>query len=156
MHHIRVRPAVAGDVTGLVGSNAALFAEDGAARDRLRDRQWPAQHGEQWCAHLLDDPASLVLVATNAEEIVGHLIGSLSVASAMWVAPRAELVSMYVKGDYRGQGLGSQLVGGFKDWAKLCGAARLHVTAYVANEHAVRFYTRHGFTSLSVELAADT
>lgn len=56
---------------------------------------------------------------------------------------------------HRSLGLGSCLVEAFKQWARGRGAARLQVTAYTANERAVQFYTRHGFTGLSVELASD-
>lgn len=155
MNDINVRRAVVGDINGIAMSNAALFAEDGAARDRLRNRHWPAQHGEQWCADLLEDPDALVLVAADDDVVIGHLIGSFSHESEMWVAPRAELVSMQVNDGYRGGGLGSTLVEGFREWARARGAVRMQVTAYIANEPAVHFYSRHGFKALSVELATD-
>jgi hypothetical protein len=38
---IDIRPAARADVPGLVALSAALFAEDGAIRDRLRSAGWP-------------------------------------------------------------------------------------------------------------------
>jgi len=155
VEELSVRAAVVSDIQGLVESTAVLFAEDGAARDQLRNRKWPAEHGERWCADLLQNNDALVLVAVTDAGVVGHLIGFYRQASDMWVAPRAELVSMHVHGPHRSLGLGSCLVEAFKQWARGRGAARLQVTAYAANERAVQFYMRHGFTGLSVELASD-
>jgi len=131
-----VRAAVVSDIQGLVESTAVLFAEDGAARDQLRNRKWPAEHGERWCADLLQNNDALVLVAVTDAGVVGHLIGFYRQASDMWVAPRAELVSMHVHGPHLSLGLGSCLVEAFKQWARGRGAARLQVTAYAANERA--------------------
>ena len=152
---VSVRAAGPSDISGLVVSTAALFAEDGAERDRLRDQSWPAHHGEQWCTDLLHDHDALVMVAIADGGVVGHLIGLHLEGSDMWVAPRAELVSMHVHGPHRSLGVGGRLVEAFGHWARGRGAARLQVTAYTANERAVQFYLRQGFTSLSVELASD-
>lgn len=155
MAKFSVRDATVSDVPGLVRSTAALFAEDGAAHDQLRSQKWPAQHGEQWCVDLLQNTDAFVAVVVDEADVVGHLIGLHHPVSDMWVAPRAELVSMHVHGSHRRVGLGSEMVEAFKQWARGRGAARVHVTAYSANERAVHFYLRHGFTGLSVELASD-
>jgi len=150
-----IRRATIDDLRGLVSSCAALFAEDGAARDRLRNVNWPALHGATWCADVLADPANLALVAAANGEVVGHLIGMYSDPSEMWTASRAELVSMFVAEPVRGQGVGGRLVEEFITWARERGAARLRVQAYAANEPAIRLYQRHGFTPLSTELVTD-
>ncbi len=107
---VSVRAAAVSDIHGLVESTAALFAEDGAARDQLRNRKWPTQHGEQWCADLLQNHDALVVVAdAGVVVVVGHLVGLYCQASDMWVAPRAELVSMHVHSSHRSLGMGSRL-----------------------------------------------
>jgi GNAT superfamily N-acetyltransferase len=150
-----IRRATIDDLDGLVSSCAALFAEDGAARDRLRNADWPTLHGATWCADVLADPANLALVATADGEVVGHLIGNYSEPSEMWTASRAELVSMFVAEPVRKRGVGGRLVEEFVTWARERGAVRLHVQAYAANEPAIRLYQRHGFTPLSIMLVAD-
>jgi len=67
----------------------------------------------------------------------------------------AELVSMFVSPSWRGQALGSRLVEDFVSWARERGALRLKVSAYLANDGALRFYRRHGFAPLSSELVVD-
>lgn len=155
VNEIEIRRATVDDIHGLATSSAALFTEDGATRDRLRNPEWPRMYGTQWCADLVADPAALVLVAAAADNIVGHLIGTFAAASAMWIAPSAELVSTFVSSSWRGQGTGSRLVEDFAAWAKERGASRLQVSAYVANKGAFQFYQRHGFVPLSTELVVD-
>ena len=150
-----VRTATADDVDGLVVCVAALFAEDGATRDRLRNPEWPALEGRDWCSGLLADPAVLVVVAAAGSEVLGHLVGTYTKPSSMWLGARAELVSMFVDPRVRGEGVGSRLVAHFRDWARDRGAARIHVEAYAANEAALRFYRRQGFAPLSESLASD-
>jgi GNAT superfamily N-acetyltransferase len=150
-----IRRASRKDVPGLAASSAALFAEDGAVRDRLRNAEWPRDYGRFWVEGLLAEPDALVLVAVSRSDVVGHLIGHFYPASAMWTGARTELVSTYVSPGYRGRGLGGRLVEAFFDWSRGRGAGRFHVSAYAANESAIRFYRRHGFAPLSVELTAD-
>jgi GNAT superfamily N-acetyltransferase len=155
MAEVEIRPARAGDLGGVTASSAALFAEDGAARDRLRDPRWPGDHGAAWIAELSANPDALLLAAVANGTVVGHLVGFHLPASSMWLGARAELVSMYVQPDRRGAGVGSRLVEDFCAWARERGADRLQVTAYIANDGAVRFYQRHGFAPVSTVLAAD-
>lgn len=111
--------------------------------------------GATWCAENLANPDRLVLVAVAAGEVVGHLLGAFAAPSAMWVAARAELVSLHVAPRWRGQGIGSQLLQSFASWARDRGVCRLQVTAYSANESAIRFYQRHGFAPLETTLAVE-
>lgn len=152
---VQVRAAGAGDLGALVQCVTALHAEDGVARDPLRDPGWPGAGAAAWCADLVADPTTLVLVVTADGVVVGHLVGSLSAASAMWRAPRAELVSTWVAPTWRGQGLGGRLVEAFGVWARDRGAARVQLSAYAGNASAVRFYQRHGYAPQSVALTLD-
>jgi len=150
-----VRVAGPDDIPGVVRTSAGLSSEDGAARDPLRNADWPRLHAAQEYAKHVVNPDVLVLVADHDGAVVGHLLGSFQGESAMWVAPRAYLISMYVMPAWRGQHVGSQLVERFTAWAKDKGAVQSRVTAYSGNEGAVRFYRRHGFSPLESTFAAD-
>ncbi|NUT43591.1 MAG: GNAT family N-acetyltransferase, partial [Thermoactinospora sp.] len=54
----------------------------------------------------------------------------------------------------RGRGAGTALVEQFTSWARANDAERMYVTAYAANEGALRFYARFGFAPQSIELWA--
>jgi GNAT superfamily N-acetyltransferase len=149
-----VRVAGPRDIEGLVRSSDGLAREDGATRDLLRNPEWARQHAaEEYGKHIIN-PDMLVLVAESDQTIIGHLLGGIYGASPMWTAPRAMLISMYVMPQRRGLNVGSRLVEQFTSWAKTKQAAQLRVTAYTANEGAIRFYQRHGFTALDTTLAA--
>jgi GNAT superfamily N-acetyltransferase len=62
---------------------------------------------------------------------------------------------MHVDASGRGRGIGARLVAGCVAWARELGAARLHVSAYAANEGAVRFYQANGFAPFTLELSLD-
>jgi ribosomal protein S18 acetylase RimI-like enzyme len=153
---IDVRRATSADIPDLVALSASLFAEDGATRDRLRNAEWPRDNGRDWIEGLLAAPDSLVLAAARPDStVVGHLVGQFYPAAAMWTGSRTQLVSMYVSPANRGQNTGGRLVDAFFAWSRQRGAERSQVSAYAANESAIRFYRRHGFAPLSIELAAD-
>jgi GNAT superfamily N-acetyltransferase len=155
MTDVSVRAATAADVAGVAASSAALFAEDSGQRDSLRNQAWPHLHGESWCSELLHDPNALVLVAVADGDWAGHLVGTYAEASEMWLGPRAELVSMYVRPEHRSGGTGGRLVDAFKNWARERGVARLEVVAYAENEGALRFYARNGFVPNEITLVID-
>jgi GNAT superfamily N-acetyltransferase len=148
-----IRAAAPADLDGLVASNSALFAADAAARDPLRNPGWPQAHAAEHVAQTLANPDMLVLVAEHDATVIGHLTGVFLPTSAMWTAARAELFSMHVMAPWRDQGIGSKLVAHFKTWAKARGVSQLRVSAYTANESALRFYRRHGFTPLDTTLS---
>jgi ribosomal protein S18 acetylase RimI-like enzyme len=151
-----VRRATPADLPALAVLSAGLFAEDGATRDRLRNAEWPRDNGRPWLEGLLADPDALLLVAVSREgDAIGHLLGQYYAASPMWTAARTELSSMYVSPEHRGRSVGSRLVEEFFTWSRDRGAERFQVSAYAANESAIRFYRRHGFAPLSIELSAD-
>jgi ribosomal protein S18 acetylase RimI-like enzyme len=153
---IDIRRAGPADIPGIVALSAALFAEDGATRDRLRNAGWPRDNGRAWIEGLLGTPEALVLVAADPDgNAIGYLVGQFYAISAMWTGARTELIRTYVSPGQRGLNVGGRLVEAFFAWSREQGAERFQVTAYAANESAIRFYRRHGFAPLSVELAAD-
>ena len=155
MSDISIRPATAADLDGVVACVTALFAQDSGTRDPLRNPGWPAAHAATWCSDMIAAPTAQVLVATDGEGVVGHLIGDLMPPSEMWTGARAELVSMYVDLASRGAGVGSRLVAAFVAWASEGGAARLTVTAYAENDAALALYRKHGFAPLSITSTVD-
>jgi GNAT superfamily N-acetyltransferase len=143
------------DIPAVLASADALVATDAGQYDAgATDLDWAAKTGLAYCTALLASADNLVLLARR-EDIVGHLVARLSGPSSVHPIRIAELESIHVYADHRGQGIGDQLVTAFLAWAKAKGAHRVSVTAYAANEGAQRFYARHGFTPRSVILDRD-
>ncbi|MFH0176920.1 GNAT family N-acetyltransferase [Streptomyces cacaoi] len=152
LHEVVVRTAEHADVEGLVACSRALFAEDAGTRDPSINIDWPREHGPQRFSNGIDDPDRLLLVADRDGEVVGHLTGVLTEASAMKPVRIATLVSMYVQPAHRREQIGGRLIREFTAWAKQKEARFVEVTAYSSNTEALRFYERNGFAAKSVTL----
>lgn len=63
-----IRRAAAADLPGVVASNNALFAEDGAVRDRLRNADWPTHNAAPWIERAVNmpPPMSSVMLPQHA------------------------------------------------------------------------------------------
>ncbi|MGW5479464.1 GNAT family N-acetyltransferase [Streptomyces sp. NPDC004008] len=148
-----VRRARQTDLEGLVACSNAL-AEDAGTRDPSIHVGRPRDFGPARFAAAMDDPSRLLLVADRGEQVVGHLMGTLTEGTAMRPVEVATLVSMYVQPSHRRDGLGARLVGQFSAWAKESGAAPAEVTAHSGDAEAIRLYERNGFASQPVTLRA--
>jgi len=100
-------------------------------------------------------PDRLVLVAEADGQVVGHLTGRIDEPTPIRLVSVATLASMYVRPAHRRQGVGARLVEQFREWARDQNARRMSVTAYTANDDAVRFYRRQGFVPYSTVLETE-
>jgi len=114
------------------------------------DLRWPEREGAAYYSRLLGDQACLLLLARDDDQAVGHLVGRLSGPDSLRTQGLAVLESMRVAPGTRRAGVGSLLARHFFTWARHVGAQQASVTAYAANDAALRFYARHGFSAKSV------
>ena len=151
---VTIRHAAEKDVPIIVELNHALFQEDAGQRDPFMNLNWPQEEGHEYFSKLMRSERGLGLLAEAEGKVIGYLVGYLRRSSSLRPVKMAELESMYVREAYRGQGVGQQLVQKFLEWARERGVERVSVTAYVANERAVAFYEKLGFTAkrLTLEL----
>lgn len=140
------------DVEELVRLNARLFLEDAGIRDPHTDTSWPARHGREHFMGLLSRDDAVCLLALREGAKVGYLGGYVKEATPLRPVRVAELQSMYVEENERGRGVGGRLVQGFFAWARVREVGRVSVTAYAANDAALRFYRRIEFVDRSVSL----
>jgi GNAT superfamily N-acetyltransferase len=152
---VTIRPATPADLADLVRLSAALFAEDGGTRDRYTDVGWPARAGARYFTAVVAGDTTACWVADVADGVAGYLVGRDMGTSETRPVHVVELESMYVRPAHRGGGIGTGLVGRFRDWAVSRGAGRLAVSAFASNEGALRFYRRSGFTDHSVRLECE-
>lgn len=150
MTTITVNPVTSDDIDALVSSVAGLFREDAGQHDTAMNVGWPAGHGAAYYAELVDGPDSLMLLARDGQRVVGHLIGKLNGISDIRIERIAVLESMRVAPASRRSGVGSMLIQHFFAWARDIGAQHASVTAYAANDTALRLYARHGFVPQSI------
>ncbi len=153
---IRVEVATRDDISQIIASADALVATDAGRYDPdSTDLNWAARTGSAYATSLLASDDNLVLIARDGDAVIGHLVARMYGPGSVHPIRVAELESIHVYPEYRGRGIGEQLVNGFLSWAVDHGAQRASVTAYAANEGAQRFYFRHGFALKSVILDRD-
>jgi ribosomal protein S18 acetylase RimI-like enzyme len=94
---------------------------------------------------------AFVLVARDGGRAVGYALVTLEADSPTWSEPEdwAEIDSLSVLPEARGQGLGEQLVARVQQEV---GDRELRLFAVASNDAARRFYERLGFAPSSVEL----
>ncbi|HEV7897726.1 MAG TPA: GNAT family N-acetyltransferase [Planosporangium sp.] len=149
---VTIRTAGRRDLDVVVALAVALFAEDAGQRDPYTDLDWPRREGREYFGGLLTGPTTRCWLAEVDGTVAGSLVGRISRESTVRPVRMAELESMYVRPEYRGAGVGAALVAQFFEWARRRGAKRATVTAYAANDRALAFYTRNGFTPRSVQM----
>lgn len=149
---LQIRAAEDDDLEAIVALNHALFQEDAGQRDPYMNLDWAREEGSAYFARHLASKTSHCLVADVSGAVAGYLVGYRRGASSLRTAPEAELESMFVRQAFRGDGVGARLVDAFLAWCRERGIQRVSVTAYAANEGAIRFYQRTGFSSAGVTL----
>jgi len=87
---------------------------------------------------------NLYLVAVDASKPIGYVSCHLQ-----WLLHHqgkvAEIQEMYVKPEYRSQGIGKMLMMDVKERSKALGAVQLEVTTRAIREGAIKFYKREEF-----------
>jgi GNAT superfamily N-acetyltransferase len=132
----------------------ALLADD----DLGRGREAPAGDLTPYLRAfaLVDaDPAHLLVVAEDGNDVVGTLQLSVLPGLSRRGALRAQLEGVRVAGGSRGTGLGAALVGWAVDEARRRGCALVQLTTDKVRTDAHRFYTRLGFVASHEGLKLD-
>ena len=134
---VNIRRAQRKDIDSLVGLLEELFSiEEDFTFDKERQRK-----GLQL---LLESPLGCVLAAEADNSVVGMCTGQLTISTAEGSA--ALLVEdVVVTEDWRGKGVGRQLLDKLAQWAAEQGANRMQLLADRTNKAGLDFYTRSGW-----------
>lgn len=149
---IAIRRAEPSDLSSIAALSDELFHEDAGQRDPFMNLEWARQEGERYFQQMLQEPSYVTYVAEDGQQAVGYLVGYVRTPNSLYPQIAAELESMFVEQPFRGQGVGRALAEAFLAWAREQGATRVTVTAYAANERAIRFYKSLGFESKQITL----
>ncbi|MCL7464921.1 GNAT family N-acetyltransferase [Phaeovulum sp. NW3] len=137
---IRWRAAVADDVPAVV----ALLADDvlGKAREGTDLATYQAAF-----AAMQAEGANHLIVA---EDVAGRIVATYQITFisglSLRAARRAQLESVRVAGDLRGQGVGAALIADAEARARAAGCRLLQLTTNKARARAQEFYAQLGFT----------
>lgn len=134
--------------------NQELFEHD-YKFDNTLDGSWPSRN-EKYYKDRISKSDSITLVAVEAGDIVGYLIGCIVTPEDYRKTKNmAELENMFVKKEHRGKKIGSQMIKEFFKWAKSKGIKRLRVIASAQNKEAIEVYKKNSFFEYSSVLEAN-
>ena len=139
---VEFRRAIADDVPALV----ALLADDplGSTRETHDDDLAPYRRA---FALIDGDPAHVLVVAADGDDVVGTFQLSFLPGLARRGALRAQIEAVRVRADQRGRGLGEAMIGWAIDEARRRECALVQLTTDKARAEAHRFYERLGFVA---------
>jgi GNAT superfamily N-acetyltransferase len=126
------------DIEQLVELLATLFAQE-------EDFSPEPQNQRRALALLLDSPSVGVILVSRIE---GRIIAMVSLLFTISTAEGGEvcwLEDMVVSSEWRGRGVGSQLLAAAITEAKRRNFRRITLLTDTSNAQARRFYARHGF-----------
>lgn len=107
--------------------------------------------GEQYYQEVTSKPTYICIVAHDAGNLVGYIVGSKKDLTYRTVKT-LELNDMGVTPSYRSRGIGAKLVAELKSRAKAAGYETMYVNAYAKNTRAIDFYKRLGFAPIDMSL----
>jgi GNAT superfamily N-acetyltransferase len=102
---------------------------------------------------LINSDKSMVLVATHNDILVGSGYAKIVEAKDYYRHTHyAYLGFMYVRPEYRGQGINKMVLDGLLDWAKSKGITEVRLEVYEENEVAKKAYLKAGFKPNLLEM----
>jgi ribosomal protein S18 acetylase RimI-like enzyme len=142
MPKVQFREATFDDISLLQSLCYELGVEDRQYQPDLNEH-WPyTDRFILWLCQALHDANWLVLILAKGNIPVGYLIGQLD-ALPPSKKVMAQLVSIYVAADYRGQEAGRKVAKKFEHWARGKGAQGFAVQVESRNKLAIKFYSEY-------------
>lgn len=154
----RIRLATRGDLASLGRMGVQLLRAHYAFDPRRFMAPRPdAEEGYAWfLGTQLEEPDSLVLVATRDDRIVGYAYAALEPLSWKELRDAAGFIhDVHVDEDARGGGVGAALVEECVRWLTGRGAPRVLLWTAAPNEGARRLFERLGFRQTMIEMTRE-
>lgn len=147
-----IRKATVDDLPRVQELSQELFTVE-KVRDPRLNMEWSmGEDGRKIFLARITEEKRFCFIAEVDGKIVGYSTGSELPVYAWRPVKRLELENLIVTEKYRGQRIGEKLAQAVFDLAKQWGMERVMLSAYAANEHALRFYKRVGFAPDSIQL----
>lgn len=148
MEKVTIRKATIDDLGVIQQLASELFEYEHQRWDDTIDPNWPFSE-EATASYKKAINEKVTLVAERDGSPAGYLIGKIFPADpkAARQASAAYLENIYISSDYRGSGMGEQLIKEFSDRCKDEGAEKIDVMVNAKNANAIKFYEKMGYAT---------
>jgi diamine N-acetyltransferase len=153
--HVKIRYAAPADNTLLAELGAQTFYETFAAANTPKDMAayLAASFSPARQAAELADPASTFLIAENNDAAIGYARLKVSQPAAGVTGARPiEIVRLYARKAWLGQGMGARLMQACLDEAVKQGCDTVWLDVWEQNARARAFYHKWGFVEVGTQL----
>ena len=100
---------------------------------------------EEFYEKLIDDANKIILVARENNIVLGYLYGFIQANGNLYNNKIAKLDALFVKEQYRGNGIARSLMKDFINWAEGKGVAYIELSVCKDNTNAISLYESEGF-----------
>lgn len=146
---ITTRTATAADLPDLLAFEQGIIAFERPYNPTLK----PDPISYYDVGAMVNSPDIEVIVALDGELIVGSGYAKTIIANE-YITPRKQafLGFMYVRPEYRGQGINQLVMDDLLHWARTQEHREVRLTVYSENSSAIRAYEKAGFEGLLLEM----
>ncbi len=151
MNTLSIRKTTAEDIPKIMALVEELNISDLPFNEQVDVKWGETDEGKKYYTEKIDATKGICFIAEIENEPLGFIMGEIEDNSYRTIKV-VFVVNLYVKEDFRNQGIGKKLVDVFIDWGKKIGAQKVSVTAYTPNKKAIQFYEREGFQPFNIKL----
>ena len=101
---------------------------------------------QEFYEKLIDNEDKIILVARDNDIILGYVYGFIQDNGNLFNNKIAQLDALFVKEQYRGNGIARSLMKDFINWAEEKGAAYIELSVCKDNTNAINLYENEGFS----------
>ncbi len=114
--------------------------------DKKVDINWAhTNNGKKYYEDKINGISGVCFVAEIDNRIIGFAIAGKKEVPSYRLVKVVEMENIFVKKEYRSNGVGKKLMEAFLNWAKELGVDKVAVNVFALNDGAIAFYKREGF-----------
>lgn len=114
--------------------------------DKKVDINWAhTNNGKKYYEDKIKGISGVCFIAEIDNQIVGFAIAGKKEVPSYRLVKVVEMENIFVKKEYRSNGVGKKLMEAFLNWAKELGVDKVAVNVFALNDGAISFYKREGF-----------
>jgi len=152
---MEVRKATIDDLGGILELSQLHFEKEKKEYDKYLSLNWTySEKGRKFFTDSIVDDDRFGWIAIDDGHTAGYLFGK-AYDEPIYELKMADLGPIFIKEEFRHQGIGSKLMAEFLKWAKENQVKRIAVVTDHLNKEAINFYKKHGFSDFHIKLKQD-